>query len=106
MSRKNATIWSSVTSETKGGVTIGKPEPHTWLRILELAGARPDQALMVGDRSETDILGAKKIGLHTLLVLTGVTTPEMASQLGQDSAPEFVLSDLTGLPALAARLSA
>ena len=87
------------------GVTIGKPEPHTWLRILELAGAWPDQALMVGDRSETDILGAKKIGLHTALVLTGVTTPEMVGSLSDEAAPEFVLPDLTALPALAARLS-
>lgn len=86
------------------GITIGKPEPHAWLRILELAGARPEGALMIGDRAETDILGAKKIGLRTALVLTGVTTAEMAEQLPPEAAPEFVMEDLSALPELAARL--
>ena len=87
------------------GLTIGKPEPHTWLRILELAGATPAQALMVGDRSETDILGAKRLGMHTALVLTGVTTPEAAAALPADLCPDHVLPNLTPLPELAARLT-
>jgi ribonucleotide monophosphatase NagD (HAD superfamily) len=86
------------------GVTIGKPEPHTWLRILDLAGARPDGALMVGDRAETDIEGAKKIGLHTALVLTGVTTPEAAARLPEPQRADHVLKDLTELPDLLQRL--
>lgn len=86
------------------GVTIGKPEPHTWLRILALAGAEPRQALMIGDRPETDIMGAKKIGLHTALVLTGVTTPDQAPHLPEEQRPEFVMKDLTELPTLAASL--
>src|SRR5439155_25022967 len=56
------------------GVTIGKPEPGTWQLILDLEGAAPDQAVMVGDRPETDIMGAKAVGLHTVLTLTGVAT--------------------------------
>jgi 4-nitrophenyl phosphatase len=79
------------------GLTIGKPEPHTWLRILELAGAAPDEALMTGDRPETDILGAKKLGIHTVLTLTGVTTADEAAALPEDLRPEFVVRDLTEL---------
>jgi 4-nitrophenyl phosphatase len=86
------------------GLTIGKPEPHTWGRILALAGATPAQALMVGDRSETDILGAKRLGLHTVLVLTGVTTAAAAAALPAALTPDHVLPDLTPLPELAARL--
>jgi phosphoglycolate/pyridoxal phosphate phosphatase family enzyme len=86
------------------GFTIGKPEPHTWLRILALAGAKPHQALMIGDRPETDIMGAKKIGLHTALVLTGVTTREQVPHLPEEQRPDHVLRDLTELPAVAARL--
>jgi 4-nitrophenyl phosphatase len=82
------------------GFTVGKPEPHTWLRILDLAGVPPHGALMVGDRSETDILGAKKIGLRTALVLTGVTTPEMAENLSEEARPEFLIPAVADLPAL------
>lgn len=87
------------------GITIGKPEPHTWQRILALAGVTPTQALMVGDRSETDILGAKQLGLHTALVLTGVTTPEAATTLPAELQPNHVLPNLTSLPELVARLA-
>jgi phosphoglycolate/pyridoxal phosphate phosphatase family enzyme len=86
------------------GITIGKPEPHTWLRILALAGAEPAEALMVGDRPETDILGARRLGLHTALVLTGVTSAAEAEHLPAEQRPEFVLPDLSALPDLAAAL--
>jgi 4-nitrophenyl phosphatase len=85
-------------------VTIGKPEPITWLRILELAGAAPAGALMVGDRPETDIMGANAVGLHTALVLTGVTTAAHLAGLPEEQRPDHVIEDLTELPALVARL--
>jgi 4-nitrophenyl phosphatase len=86
------------------GITIGKPEPHAWERILALAGVEPSQALMVGDRPETDIMGAKQLGMHTALVLTGVTTREHLPLLSTAQLPDHVLPDLTHLPALVARL--
>ncbi len=86
-------------------VTIGKPEPHTWRRILEQAGASPGETMMVGDRSETDILGAKQIGLRTALVLSGVTSPEMAAALPKELQAEFVLASVADLPELVQRLS-
>lgn len=86
------------------GVTIGKPEPGAWLRILELAGAAPGQGLMVGDRPETDIMGAKALGLHTVLVLTGVTQASQLGALPEEQAPDHVIRDLTELSALAASL--
>lgn len=85
-------------------VTIGKPEPGCWLRILEVAGADPSGALMVGDRPETDIMGAKAVGLHTALVLTGVTAAEQVPALPPEQAPDHVIDDLTSLPELARRL--
>jgi HAD superfamily hydrolase (TIGR01450 family) len=87
-------------------VTIGKPEPGCWLRILEVAGSEPSRAMMVGDRPETDIMGAKAVGLHTALVLTGVTSEAEVPGLPEAQQPEFVIPDLTALPELALRLSA
>lgn len=88
------------------GVTIGKPEPGTWVEILHLAGATPDQAIMVGDRSETDIKGAKAVGLHTVLTLSGVTTREMLPALPEDQRADHIIPDLTELPALVSLLAA
>lgn len=87
------------------GVTVGKPEPGTWLSILELAGAEPSQGLMVGDRPETDIMGAKRVGLHTALVLTGVTQAPAIPNLPEEQQPDHVLQNLTQLGALVDRLS-
>ena len=40
--------------------------------------ATPDTTLMIGDRLDTDILGAQRAGLRTALVLTGITTADEA----------------------------
>ncbi|MBX3118356.1 MAG: HAD-IIA family hydrolase [Fimbriimonadaceae bacterium] len=54
-------------------LVIGKPEPYLVERILEDAGLKADQALVVGDRYETDIVAGERAGCQTLLVLTGAT---------------------------------
>jgi ribonucleotide monophosphatase NagD (HAD superfamily) len=41
---------------------------------LQLAREKPPHAVMIGDQIETDLLGARKAGVHTILVLTGVET--------------------------------
>lgn len=86
-------------------VTIGKPEPGCWLRILELAGATPGGAIMVGDRPETDIMGARQVGIATALVLTGVTGAEEVPHLPEAQRPDHVISNLMELPALLERLT-
>lgn len=47
---------------------IGKPEPEIFRRALELAGARAEDALMVGDSLDTDIRGAEAVGIAAVLV--------------------------------------
>ena len=52
-------------------VVAGKPErPLLDETVRRVGGERP---LMVGDRLDTDIEGARRAGLDSLLVLTGVT---------------------------------
>jgi 4-nitrophenyl phosphatase len=94
------------TSTGVRGATIGKPEPGVWLRILAQEGARPERALMIGDRPETDIQGAKAVGLRTVLVLTGVTGAEALPTLPPEQRPDHVLPDLGGLPALVGAIAA
>ncbi|MBN1564476.1 MAG: HAD-IIA family hydrolase [Anaerolineae bacterium] len=60
-------------------IVIGKPETAMFDVALERIGVTPEQAVMIGDRLETDILGAQRAGLYTALMLTGVTSPELAA---------------------------
>ncbi len=59
---------------------IGKPEPIMYQVAIERLGTRPAETLVIGDRLETDILGAQKAGCPCGLVLSGVTSPEAAQQ--------------------------
>jgi phosphoglycolate/pyridoxal phosphate phosphatase family enzyme len=52
---------------------IGKPNPYLIQLILRDTGCSPQDALIVGDRLETDIAAGVAAGCHTHLVLTGVT---------------------------------
>lgn len=46
----------------------GKPLPHGFLRALDQLGMAREEAAMVGDQLMTDILGANRLGLRTILV--------------------------------------
>jgi len=55
-------------------VIIGKPEKYLYQLALSRAGCLPEETLMVGDRLDTDILGAQRLGIRTGLVLTGISS--------------------------------
>jgi HAD superfamily hydrolase (TIGR01450 family) len=54
-------------------ISTGKPDPTMHRESLERSGAQ--RPIVVGDRLDTDIEGATRVGCPSLLVLTGVTTP-------------------------------
>ena len=82
-------------------VVIGKPEPRLFLAAVDRMASRPDRTLVVGDRVETDILGARRGGLPSALVLTGVTRREDLPHAPVQ--PDWLFEDL---PALTAALRA
>ena len=45
-----------------------KPDPEIFLAALKKAGVRPDEALYTGDNYEQDVLGARGVGMQTLLL--------------------------------------
>ncbi|MGQ9601283.1 MAG: HAD-IIA family hydrolase [Candidatus Bipolaricaulia bacterium] len=56
---------------------VGKPSPIAFRVALQAAGvSNARNCLVIGDRLETDILGAREAGLDSALVLTGVTSRE------------------------------
>lgn len=80
------------TTGTRGEV-VGKPEPPLFERALASAGGgRP---LVVGDRLDTDIAGAVRLGWDSVLVLTGASDWEDVDASAWK--PTFILDDLSGL---------
>lgn len=55
-------------------VVVGKPSPIAYRVALEELGIAPEEALMIGDRLETDIAGGQGVGMDTALVLSGIST--------------------------------
>ncbi len=58
----------------KKATVIGKPSPLMFRIALERAACTKEDAVMVGDQVETDILGAGRVGIDSILVTTGVDT--------------------------------
>jgi HAD superfamily hydrolase (TIGR01450 family) len=74
---------------------VGKPEPALFQTALRLStGERP---LVVGDRLDTDIAGARAAGIPSLLVLTGVSAPIDLVSAPPGSRPDYVGRDLGAL---------
>ncbi len=74
---------------------VGKPETFMYRAALERLGTTPAETLVVGDRLETDIAGAQKMGCPAALVLSGVTSRTQAE--AWLPAPDLVIEDLTAL---------
>jgi NagD protein len=53
---------------------VGKPNPLMMRSALNAIDAHSETTAMIGDRMDTDIVAGLEAGLHTILVLTGVTT--------------------------------
>ena len=59
---------------------IGKPNPLMIRSALRELGAHSEMTAMVGDRMDTDIVAGLEAGLHTVLVLSGVSDVEAAER--------------------------
>lgn len=57
---------------SKKAIEVGKPATLMFKVALNDAGCTASEALMVGDQLDTDILGAKRAGIDSILVKTGV----------------------------------
>ncbi len=74
---------------------VGKPHPRLHEESVRRAGAR--RPLVVGDRLDTDIAGARAAGTDSLLVLTGVATPAELLAASAELRPTYLAEDLRGL---------
>lgn len=84
--------------QTASGVAptvIGKPNAGMYEQAMRQLGSSAATTLMVGDRYDTDIEGAVKLGMPTAAVLTGITPKEQFER--EPLRPAFILP---GLPEL------
>jgi HAD superfamily hydrolase (TIGR01450 family) len=92
----NGTLVSAV--HTAVGIlpqVAGKPEPaifHTAVSVLESKAP-----LFIGDRIDTDIVGANRAGIPSALVLTGVSTRKELLGIAPEGRPTFILGNLSEL---------
>ena len=78
----------------------GKPNPlmmRTGLRMLNCHSA---EAVMIGDRVDTDVISGMESGMSTILVLSGVTSREEMKKYAYQ--PDLVLSGVGEIPKAAA----
>ena len=75
---------------------IGKPNPLMIRTALRRLGEHSENAIMVGDRMDTDILIGLESGLETVLVLTGVTSRELVARFPYQ--PTRIVDSVADLP--------
>ncbi|TFV43976.1 HAD-IIA family hydrolase [Blastococcus sp. TF02A-35] len=76
-------------------LVTGKPDPAMHAECVRRTGAR--RPLVVGDRLDTDIEGARRAGADSLLVLTGVTDPALLLAAEPHRRPDLLAPDAGGL---------
>lgn len=92
----NGTLVSAVhTAVGRLPVVAGKPERAIFDAAATRFGA--SAALVVGDRLDTDIVGANRAGMASALVLTGIDGPKQVLAADPESRPTFLLGDLRDL---------
>jgi NagD protein len=55
---------------------VGKPNPMMFRSAMNQIDAHSETTAMIGDRMDTDIIAGMEAGLHTVLVLSGITQRE------------------------------
>ncbi|MEB3368111.1 HAD family hydrolase [Saccharopolyspora mangrovi] len=91
-------IWAI--SETVGAE---KPDPRIFQHALDEAGVPPSRAVHVGNRLDTDVRGAHRVGLRTVWVLRGEAPPAPTPE--QLAEPDIAVRSLAELPGALEELS-
>ncbi len=83
-------------------VGIEKPNDKIFQYALDQSGVPASRAVHVGNRLDSDIRPAKRLGLRTVWILRGDAPP--APTLEQLSEPDAVVTSLIGVPTALSRL--
>lgn len=72
--------------------SIGKPEPILYQQALSILNTTAEQTVAIGDRLDTDILGAVNANMRSIMVLTGVS--QIADVQASSYKPTMILQDI------------
>ena len=78
-------------------IIVGKPEPIMYQQAMARLGGNTESTAALGDRLETDILGAVRAGIRSIFVLSGISTRDQL--IGLDYQPDWVFDDIADLTA-------
>ncbi len=79
-------------TETRAEAIMGKPGEHMAAELLRRLAAPPASTVIVGDRLLTDVSMSRSLGMTSVLVLSGATTPgELASSPVR---PDYVIEGI------------
>ncbi|GJN89294.1 hypothetical protein Rhopal_002274-T1 [Rhodotorula paludigena] len=78
-------------------IVVGKPNQPLLDVVQRELGFDPKKTIFVGDRLETDVLFAKRGGIDSVLVWTGISKPEDLVGLPVEQEPEYTLSHVGAL---------
>jgi putative hydrolase of the HAD superfamily len=84
-------------------VGVEKPNDKIFLYALEEAGVPASRAVHVGNRLESDVRPAQRLGMRAVWLLRGDAPP--APTLDQLAEPDAVITSLVGLPTALSRLT-
>lgn len=95
----NGSLLAAVATATgrQPDLVVGKPHAPAYERSLAILQEPAEAVLAVGDRLETDIEGAKRAGLRTVLVTTGVHGPDDAAAAPPERRPDRIVATLGDL---------
>jgi NagD protein len=73
----------------KNAYFVGKPNPLMMRHGLNTLGVENEDAVIIGDRMDTDIVAGIEAGIDTVLVLSGVTNEKVMNKFAYR--PKYVL---------------
>ena len=76
-------------------ISIGKPEPILYQQALQTLKTQAENTVAIGDRLDTDILGAVNAGMRSILVLTGVSSEQDIKDV--DYQPTWIMDDIRAI---------
>ncbi|MEO7190032.1 MAG: HAD hydrolase-like protein [Vicinamibacterales bacterium] len=78
-------------------VFCGKPEAVFFRELCRRMHVQPDRCVLIGDNLESDVMGAKAVGMTAVLVLSGVARQSDVRALPLTLRPDVIIESLTEL---------
>ena len=79
-------------------MSLGKPGPVLYQQALRVLDTTTAETVAIGDRLDTDILGAVNAGMRSILVLSGISSHEELADI--DYQPTWVMKDISEITAV------